>query len=74
MLVSKCIKSVSVEITFSEKDNPENEHVLTAFSSVLMHVIDMEQDEEGIEDAVLTMENVDIVFNKRKIITSMTKH
>lgn len=26
MLVSKCIKSVSVEITFSEKDNPENEH------------------------------------------------
>lgn len=53
----------------------DSDFILTAFTDILKKVIDIEnENEDEREDLLLEIENVDIIFNKQRIVLSMGTH
>ena len=71
MKISRCKSTYSVEVTVLDKSNQQ--HVLTIFPSVL-EVIETNGSPDEIEDKILDLENLDIYYNKKKVIVNITDH
>ena len=75
MLVSNLKKNLKVEIHLSDKDDNQKEYILTAFPNSLKNVLDLDnKEEEEIEDMLMELINVDITYNKKNIIVSVSAH
>ena len=70
MLASKCQKEVLCRITLEKKDQ---QYDLTIFSNVLEdYGIDI--DDEKLEEQLLVLEDIDIYFNRRRVVTKIQNH
>ena len=75
MLVSNLKINLNVEIHLSDKDDNQKEFILTAFTNSLKNALDLDnKEEEEIEDMLLELMNVDITYNKKNIIISVSAH
>ena len=75
MNINRCKLTSNFEINFVEKEDEAKQHVLTAFQSTIKYVINIgDKAEFQLEDEILDLEYVDVVFNKKKIITSILEH
>ena len=76
MLVSNLKINLNVEIHLSDKDDNQKEFILTAFTNSLKNALDLDnkEEEEEIEDMLLELKNVDITYNKKNIIVSVSAH
>ena len=58
-----------------EKEDEAKQHALTAFQSTIKNVINIgDKADFQLEDEILDLENVDVVFSKKKIINSILHH
>lgn len=72
MLIKRCKSVTNVELTL-EKD--DEQVILTAFLNVLNKVVRVEgKTNDKLEDILLELEDVDITYNKKTVITNIVDH
>eukprot|EP00794_Sanderia_malayensis_P001829 gene1829-2054_t len=72
MLAAKCKITFTCEITFQTSDGEQL--LLTAFPKTLEEFFAKENSPDEIEELILAMENTDVEFNKKMIITKPSFH
>ena len=74
MLVKRLIKNSSIELESQDKVTG-CDIIVTVFKNVLKNVFEIDElTSDELENKLLEAENLDIIYNKKKIVASITSH
>ena len=74
MLVKRLIKNSSIELELQDKVTG-CDIIVTVFKNVLKNVFEIDElTSDELENKLLEAENLDIIYNKKKIVASITSH
>ena len=74
MLVKRLIKNSSIELELQDKVTG-CDIIVTVFKNVLKNVFEIDElTSDELENKLLETENLDIIYNKKKIVASITSH
>ena len=74
MLVTRLIKNSNIELELQDKATG-CDVIVTAFQNVLKNFYETDEPKlDELEDKLLEAENLDIIYNKKKIVISITIH